>query len=302
VRYNPNLNSIYEFEAIKGFKELQKIKKAIQHERYDLIVDIHNSLRSRYIRFFNEAKEVAIIDKRVWERAMLVNFKKNYYKGIISVVDRYIEPLNKYDVVNDGEGLELFVPDEIRTQVRPRMEELEPARFDKIIGFCPSAKHATKCWPEDRFAELGIRLAEEYNAMILLFGGPSDFEKNKFIADRINGSMRKVHAIDFSKGLALLETAAAMQICDIIVTNDSGLMHIAAAMKRKVVAIFGSTVEEFGFFPVGTKNIVLERKGLYCRPCSPIGRRDCPEKHFRCMNEIQVADVFNSVHEIDRKK
>lgn len=300
VRYNPNLNRIYEFDATKGFKELQLLKTTIQNEHYDLILDIHNSLRSRYIRSFSKAKDIVVINKRVWARTMLVNFKKNYYRGIVSVVDRYIEPLKKYNIMNDNEGLELFIPDKIRTDVSSKTAELELDSFGKTIGFCPSAKHATKCWPQERFAELGIKLAEEHDAKIILFGGPSDIEKNMSIADKINSSVRKESAKDFSGELTLLETAAAMQLCDIVVTNDTGLMHIAAAMKRKVVSIFGSTVQEFGFFTVGTKSIVLERKGLYCRPCSHIGRKDCPEKHFRCMNEIQVTDVFNSIREIDK--
>jgi heptosyltransferase-2 len=299
VQHNPNLNHVYEFDTASGFNELRRLKTTVQKEQYDLIVDIHNSLRSRFLRLFNEAKGTVIINKRVWERTMLVKFKKNYYRDIISVADRYIEQLKEHGIKNDGEGLELYIPDEIRNRVSSRMAALELDLFGKIIGFCPSAKHATKCWPKERYVELGIKLAEEYNAKILLFGGPSDIERSKYITNSINASVHQANAADFSSELSLLETAAAMQFCDLVVTNDSGLMHIAAAMKRKVVAIFGSTVQEFGFFPVGTKNIVLEQKGLYCRPCSHIGRSSCPEGHFRCMNEIQVTNVLNSIREID---
>jgi heptosyltransferase-2 len=105
-------------------------------------------------------------------------------------------------------------------------------------------------------------------------------------------------ASDLSGQFSLLETASAMEFCDVILTNDSGLMHIAAAMKKKVIAIYGSTVCEFGFFPVGTESVIVERNGLYCRPCSHIGRDSCPEKHFRCMKEIQVEEVIKSIHAI----
>jgi ADP-heptose:LPS heptosyltransferase len=76
---------------------------------------------------------------------------------------------------------------------------------------------------------------------------------------------------DLSGQLDLLETGAVMERCDVVVTNDTGLMHIASAKHRKVVAVFGSTVREFGFFPYGTQNIVIERKDVPCRPCSHIG-------------------------------
>jgi ADP-heptose:LPS heptosyltransferase len=132
-----------------------------------------------------------------------------------------------------------------------------------------------------------------------LFGGKSDTALCIAIADGINSKSEGECATEYSDQFSLLETAAAMQFCDVIVTNDSGLMHIAAAMKKKVIAIFGSTVREFGFFPVGTENIVIEREGLYCRPCSHIGRSNCPEGHFRCMNEIQVNDVVEAIKMID---
>jgi heptosyltransferase-2 len=230
---------------------------------------------------------------------MLVRLKKNYYRDIVSVADRYIEPVGIYGIENDAQGLEIFIPDEIRCTVSEKMSLLKLHQFERIVGCCPSAKHATKRWPEERFIEAGIRLVRELKTKIILFGGKSDIVLCTTIANGINKKSEGECAIEYSDQFSLLETAAAMQFCDVIVTNDSGLMHIAAAMKKKLVAIFGSTVREFGFFPVGTENIVIERKGLYCRPCSHIGRSNCPEGHFRCMNEIQVDDVIGSIKAID---
>jgi heptosyltransferase-2 len=95
----------------------------------------------------------------------------------------------------------------------------------------------------------------------------------------------------------LLETAAALDYCNVVVSNDSALMHIAAARKRSIVAIFGSTVKEFGFFPYRTRHIVVERTDVRCRPCSHIGLDHCPKKHFRCMKEITAPDVMNALEE-----
>jgi heptosyltransferase-2 len=104
--------------------------------------------------------------------------------------------------------------------------------------------------------------------------------------------------VDLTAELGLLETGAAMEFCDAIVTNDTGLMHIAAAKQRKLIALFGPTVREFGFFPPGEQSLVLEREGLYCRPCSHIGSATCPEGHFRCMQEISVDDVYATVNRL----
>jgi len=98
--------------------------------------------------------------------------------------------------------------------------------------------------------------------------------------------------------LTLAESAAALQYCDVVVTNDSGLMHMAAAMQRRVVALFGSTVEEFGFFPPRNTSVVIEQKDLACRPCSHIGRDTCPEGHFRCMLDTSVESVWKAVLEM----
>jgi heptosyltransferase-2 len=226
---------------------------------------------------------------------MLVRFKRNNYKDTVSVVDRYIEPVQKYGILNDHRGPELQLPAEIRSHALEKLNRRGIRQSDTLFGFCPSAKHLTKCWPQERFAALGLQLVKERQAKILLFGGSEDTEKCRSIARAINDFSGKVSAIDLSGEFSLIESAVAMEACALIVTNDSGLMHIACAMKKKVVAIFGSTVREFGFFPVGTESIVVERVGLYCRPCSHIGRSECPEGHFRCMNEIQIDDVLKAM-------
>lgn len=295
IRDNKNLNHIYEFDTKTGYSGLRKLKNQIRMEHYDLVIDIHNSLRSRYLRWMLGAGDIVVINKRIIARTLLVRLKKNFYRNVISVVDRYIEPLHKYGIRNDDKGLELYVSEETRIQTLSKMKKLGINQSGKMIGFCPSAKHATKCWPQEKYAELGIQLANENGAIILLFGGPADKERCSTIADTINKRISKGGAIDLSGELSLLENAVAMEACTLIITNDSGLMHIASAMKKKIVAIFGPTVREFGFFPVGKEQVVLERKNLYCRPCSHIGGKQCPEGHFRCMNEIQVEEVIKSI-------
>jgi lipopolysaccharide heptosyltransferase II len=298
VRYNPSLNIIYEYDAQTGLRGLRHLKKRIQSEKYDLVVDIHNSLRSRYLRSCIGVENAAIVDKRIFARTMLVKFKKNIYKAIVSVVDRYIEPVKFAGIENDAQGLEIFIPDETMFKVSGKMSSLKLHTYKKVIGFCPSAKHATKRWPEERFIETGIRLVNDLNAKVLIFGGRNDSILCSTIANAINKNSHSEDAVEFSRQFSLLETSAAMQFCDVVLTNDSGLMHIAAAMKKKIVAVFGSTVEEFGFYPVGTECTILERKKLDCRPCSHIGRDSCPEGHFRCMKEIQVDEVVGSIQAI----
>jgi lipopolysaccharide heptosyltransferase II len=295
VRNNPHVNCTFEFDAALGLSGLHHLKEKIRREQYDLILDIHGSLRSRYLRAAAGARDVMTINKRIAARTMLVKFKRNFYRNTVSVADRYIEPLRTFGIENDGKGLELFIPDEVMFGVSGKLAPLRLNRYEKVIGFCPSARHETKRWPHERFAAAGSLLAREFDAKMLLFGSAEDKPICDPIAQSINSGSDQERAVNLCGVLDLLETAAAMEFCDIIVTNDSGLMHIATAMKKKIVAIFGSTVREFGFFPLGRDAIVLERAGLPCRPCSHIGRNKCPESHFKCMNEIQVEDVVQSV-------
>ena len=98
--------------------------------------------------------------------------------------------------------------------------------------------------------------------------------------------------IDSSGKLSLLETAYIISKGKMIVSNDSGLMHMATAVNTPVLAIFGSTVKELGFFPYRAKAMVIENSDLSCRPCSHIGRNTCPKGHFKCMNEISPEQVY----------
>lgn len=284
LKFNPHLTNLIEFDASNGFKELLRLRYQILKERYDLIVDIHNNLRSVFLRTLSGAM-VLKVDKRVFKRLLLVKFKINLYKNIIPVAERYIETVSQLSIKNDNQGLELFVPNDVIEVAKSKIDFSDSERY---IAIAPSAKHQTKRWLPERFAEVGDRLSEKFNAKIILMGGKEDEQICKLVE-----SMMKNKPINICGKTSLLESAGILSLCEMLITNDSGLMHIGSAMKTKVVAIFGSTVKEFGFFPYGTKSIVVE-KPIPCRPCSHIGREKCPKKHFKCMMEIQVDDVYNA--------
>jgi heptosyltransferase-2 len=278
------------------------LARRLRREDYDLVVDIHNSLRSRIVRWIIGARRTVVIRKRAVARWLLVRFKWNIYRDTPGVAERYLETVKPLGVRDDGKGLALHIPDDVQFETAGRIATLGLNRCEQVVGLCPGARHATKRWPQERFAELGIRIAKKENAKILLFGGPEDRDLCRSIAEAIARGAGAGSVADLSGAFSLLGTAAAFTFCDTVVTNDSGLMHIASAMDRDLVAIFGPTVEEFGFFPGGTKSIVLERRGLYCRPCSHIGRPSCPQGHFRCMVETGVEEVAGRVEEMLGRK
>lgn len=301
VKYNQNINYTYEFDAATGLGGLRDLKRQLRRERYDLVIDLHNSLRSRYLRNVG-TQPPAVVNKRLVARTALVRMKWHWYRDSVSVAERYLEPVRRYGVADDGNGLELPIPDSVQHEVSGKLSRLRLDRFERVVGICPGARHETKRWPAERFVDLGVQLARGCDAGVLLFGGTEDAERCETIRAAIAGAVGDERATSYAGSLSLLGTAFAMTPCDVIITNDSGLMHLAAAMKKPVVALFGSTVREFGFFPFRTENVVLEKSGLTCRPCTHVGLPACPKGHFNCMRGIEVEDVAKASSELLQRK
>ncbi len=294
VRFNHHLSSVIELKT-PDFSELGALRKKIRRERYDAIFDLHNSLRSRYLRTYSGARTVSVVDKRVFERFVLIKFKRNLYKNAAPIAERYFETAHRSDVKDDGKGLEIFVPDETLSAVSSIMAKHRLDQYNTVLGMAPAAEHATKMWPGERFAEVALEAARVHQAKIFIFGGQEDTKRCEEIAGLVNSSAGMEAAVSFAGRLSLLETAAALDFCDVVVCNDTGIMHLAAARQRNVVALFGPTVKEFGFFPYGTHARVIEQNGLPCRPCTHIGSELCPQRHFRCMKDTTVDQVFQAL-------
>jgi lipopolysaccharide heptosyltransferase II len=295
LRDNPNLTTVHEFPEGGSLDDIQRLRAAIVAAGYDLILDIHGSLRSRIL--CRGLKNVVRVRKRVFPRFLLVHFKVDLYRffgGAPGVADRYLETAGLL-ADDDGEGPELFPSPAAFVRTKEFLGGLAE-RVGIAIGICPSARHATKIWPAERFAAVAATVGKNHAAEIILFGSSAEAGRCLEITDAIHALDPGVSVLDLSGKLSLMETAAAMDRCDVIVTNDSGLMHIAGARKRKIVALFGSTVRQFGFFPPPARSIVLEQHGLRCRPCTHIGRAACPLGHFRCMMEITEARAVAAVN------
>ena len=295
LRGNPHLSMVYTFPAGGTTDDIDRIRQKILTTGYDLIVDIHGSLRSRIL--CRGMQNVVRINKRVVPRFVLIHFKKDFYRlfgGAPGVADRYLETVSPYGVTDDGEGLEVFPGDEEERRTNELFRAQGMQHGTPLIGLCPSARHFTKMWPEALFAETAAALSRRHNVAVVLFGSASEATRSQEIALQIRVHFPGAEILDFTGKLSFLETASMMDRCRLILSNDSGLMHLAAARKRKIVAIFGSTVRQFGFLPPAERSIVLEHYGLECRPCTHIGRAECPRGHFRCMREIPASRAIDA--------
>jgi heptosyltransferase-2 len=295
VRHNPHLSRVIEFPDNGTIADLLRMRSAIAAARYDLIIDIHDSIRSRFL--CAGAGIVTRINKRKFARSLLVKFKKDVYHrfgGAPGVVERYFETVRAYGVDDDRKGLELHVPAEARSSVDTLLAEEHVIKGSPCIGICPSSRHGTKMWPGDRFAAAGGALAEEFSATVLLFGAHEERDRCELISRLIERRYPGTQVVNLAGWSSLLETAAAIDRCMVVLTNDTGLMHIAAARGTRVVAIFGPTVSQFGFFPPRSTSTVIEQNDLACRPCSHTGLPRCPKGHFRCMNDTTVERVVSA--------
>jgi lipopolysaccharide heptosyltransferase II len=262
--------------AIKRLNSSSKTKDILSQNKYDFVIDLQNNLRSRLLTNGLKCSKVRF-KKLSLQKFLLVKFKINNLKKASPIPERYASVVDNFKL--DEEGLDIYTdkkPSEIITGLT------------NMIGFCPGSRHYTKMWPKEYYIELGKKLVDNgFN--IVLFGGKDDKEICKEISSGLSKCIKLFNDND------ILQTTADMKMCRTIVCNDSGLMHTACAVKIPVIAIFGSTVKEFGFTPYRSKNLILENKSLTCRPCSHIGKSTCPKDHFMCMKDITPQLVYNSL-------
>jgi lipopolysaccharide heptosyltransferase II len=268
------LTHAYVFDKSTGVEGLRILRQELKAEKFDHVLDLHNVHRTRKLRR-GLGKSIHVINKRTFQRWMLVKFKIDRLKNCPDVIGRYFETALTLGLKDAGTG--------------PRLQ-INSIREKNRIAIAPGARHWNKCWPAQHFVTVASELiARGYH--IDLHGSKDDVAIAKEIANHLLAG----HYTDFAGQLDLREVAEKIGEVSLIISNDSGLAHIAEAVGTKVVAIFGPTVKQFGFAPRPTDAIVMEIEGLYCRPCTAIGLDRCPEQHFRCMKEIKPERILHQL-------
>ncbi len=269
--------------------DMNALIKALKAEKFDFVVDLHNNLRTRKIKSALST-ESAAFSKLNWEKWLVVNFKVNKLPNI-HIVDRYLEAAAPLGVKADALGLDYFIPekDEVEQDWLPETHQKE------YVAFAIGGNHETKKLPIDRI----IELCDKINKPIVLLGGKEDEANGEKISDFFD---RKHEKGDYKESLnelgkkalvyngcgkfSINQSASVLKGATYVFTHDTGMMHIAAALKKNIFSIWGNTLPEFGMYPYRTKFTILENKKLSCRPCSKIGYDKCPKGHFKCMNDI----------------
>lgn len=269
---------------------LNETLKSLKAENFDFIIDLHHNLRTFRVKTALGVKSFSF-DKLNLEKWLLTGLKINRLPHV-HIVDRYLATLAHFGIKNDGRGLDYFIAG--KDLVLP--DSLPELHRDGYIALVLGATYATKQLPFEKLDEL---CKNTHQPMVLL-GGPAEQKTGEQLAAN--------HPLAFNAcgKFSLGQSADLVRQAKLVITHDTGLMHIAAAFQKPIIIIWGNTVPEFGmgpYYAAGNNNLSwpFEVKNLPCRPCSKIGYHKCPKGHFNCMMQQDLNRVNDAVLKITRQ-
>lgn len=278
VEHNPYIDKLH---VLAHSREL--MMEELKTEGYDYIIDLHQNASTSQIKKVLKKKSFSVqrlsIEKSIYTRFKINMLPKEH------TVDRYLKTVSSFGVKNDGEGLDYFIlkEEEISKQDIPASHSA--GYIACIIG----ADQGTKKWPVHKWKEFCLKMGHP----IILMGGKDD---------SVNGN--EIAAIDDVKiynacgKFMLNEMADIIRRAKLVITNNNDLIQIAAAFKRPIISLWGSTAPSFGMYPYygisALTDIRFQVNKLWCRPCSVKGFDKCPLGHFKCMEKISAEAVLQS--------
>lgn len=279
LEFNPYISKLWTFD-----KEPDRLFPKLKEEEFDEIIDLHNNLRSAKVV---RALKVPVFKFKKFnlEKYLLVNLKWDRLPDV-HIVDRYLNAVNHHSLENDSEGLDFFTGDANLPLETVNWLTANP----NFVALSLSGTYTTKQMPTALVEEL----IEGLNAPIFLLGGPNE----RLLADQLNYE-QVFHAIG---ELNLVQTGEIIKQASIMITGDTGTMHMGAALHCPMAVIWGNTVPKFGMGPyygnkrTRYKNFEVEQLG--CRPCSKLGHRSCPKKHFKCMLDQNSSEIVDFCHSV----
>ncbi|OFY94697.1 MAG: glycosyl transferase [Bacteroidetes bacterium RIFCSPLOWO2_12_FULL_31_6] len=268
---NPRIAKVYGIE-----KSTNEIIEDLKLEQYDYIIDLHKNLRSK--RVIRKLKVLSFtFDKLNYQKWLLTTFKINKLPKI-HIVERYLNAVKPLGVENDGLGLEYYIPENDVVDLKT----LPLTHQNGYVSFAIGAQHNTKRLPLEKM----FQLLKQLNLPVVLLGGKEDVAAAEFIQQTVGEKV-----FNGCGKFNLNQSASLVKQSKVLLTHDTGLMHIGAALGVSIVSVWGNTIPEFGMYPYYPKNsekfVIIENNELSCRPCSKIGYDKCPKKHFNCMNGLE---------------
>lgn len=277
----PGISKVICFEK-SAFETIAELKLA----GYDHIIDLHKNLRTKrlLLKLGRRAHSFPKLNIRKW---LKVQLKINCLPPI-HIVDRYLKAVAFLGVVNDHQGLDYVIPKSTSISETIFLASQRLHYTVIVIG----AKQFTKQIPEEHI----LYLCKSIQGNVVLLGGKDETAK----ADQIMQQATGVSLINLCGLLDLNQSALLLEGATNIITADTGMMHLAAALKKEVISVWGNTIPAFGmspYFPSGMeqRSHIIENNTLGCRPCTKLGYKKCPKKHFKCMMDLNMQEIMQWV-------
>lgn len=266
---NPYIDKLYTLG-----KDFHNLVKNLKEEDYDYVIDLHKNIRTARVKKALKKMSFAF-EKLNFQKWLLVNLKIDKLPKV-HIVDRYLDTIKHFIDKPDEEGLDYFIP---------KADEYKVDK-EKFISVVLGANHLTKQLPNEKL----IELCNTLNKPVVLLGGKNEVQKAKEIVSHLSAEV-----VNLVGALNINQSASVISQSEWVITPDTGLMHIAAAFKKKIISVWGNTVPEFGMsaYRADASSLIIEQKGLKCRPCSKIGYSRCPKKHFNCMKLHSIAHIVS---------
>ncbi|MEO9532352.1 MAG: glycosyltransferase family 9 protein [Crocinitomicaceae bacterium] len=272
---NPHIDKVIAFDH-----EIDDVIQELQTENYDFVVDLHRNLRSTRLKK-KLKKPSASFPKLNRQKFIYTTFKKDVMPDV-HIVDRYFEAVKRLSVSNDQMGLDYFIPKEDEVNLH---EYQIPSDY---IAFSLGAQFATKRLPNHKI----IEIIQGVEGQVVLLGGPDDSENAKTVEEACKNTINLVGKLNLNQSASVVKQAK------VVITHDTGLMHVAAAFNKRIVSVWGNTTPKLGMYPYLPKsanNFTTHEVEVNCRPCSKIGYQKCPKKHFKCMEQQDVKTIITAL-------
>ncbi|MGA1164512.1 MAG: glycosyltransferase family 9 protein [bacterium] len=268
---NPHLDEIIYHHRKETRNDLENLIDQLRLQKFDLIYDIHNSLRSRWIGWqlkrHAPKPEHWLIEKRTLARELQIRFGWAQFFNGKSQREQWLEPLRRHHTGALSTKTELFpsVADKNYVKAWLNQNDLQDKPF-VCIG--ASASFPLKCWPLQNFKQL-IENIIQSGISVVLVGTNGEIETEE-LAEYFSGSPNVFCAAGM---FTILQSAALLEMANAVVANDTSIIHLAEAMRTPSIALFGPTVKEFGYAPMLAQSRLIETDlALRCRPCSRTGK------------------------------
>ena len=275
---NPHIDKLHYLQD-----NLQEVVAELKKEKFDHVIDLHNNLRTLRVKKALKVKSYAFHKLNI-QKWLLTNFRIDLMPDK-SIVERYFEAVRPLGVHNDGKGLDYFLPDHKQLA----SNDIPMSHWGGYIGCVIGGSYNTKKLPVAQWK----RFCELVPYPVILLGGPEDRDEGMDIAEqdpiKIYNSCGKFN---------LNESAELVKHARVMISNDTGLMHVAAAFQKPVISFWGNTSPDMGMFPyygynnlrdrISPQSVIMENTNLGCHPCSKLGYNKCPKGHFKCMNDLDM--------------